>query len=227
MNSKLTRAFSLIDLLLTVAAVVGITLAFLPYLAKTRVHSCRMSCSNNLKQISLAFRIWSGDNNDRFPMSVSATNGGAMEAAVLGSAYDVFLVLSNELNTPKILICPEESNPHRTAATSFATVTDTNSAIPFIPFQATNNLSYFVGLDASETNSASLLTGDDHFSVRGAIPTSGLLALADSNLKWRKGRHADEGNIAFADGSVHSLNSLGLLTAFEHTGFSTNRLAMP
>lgn len=46
----------------------------------------RVSCVNNLKQIGLAARIWANDHGDVLPGD--------------------FLTMSNELSTPKILVCP-------------------------------------------------------------------------------------------------------------------------
>lgn len=53
---------------------------------KTQVQSG--SCVSNLKQIGLAARMWSNDNKDTFPPD--------------------FLSMSNELASPKILICPND-----------------------------------------------------------------------------------------------------------------------
>ena len=53
--------------------------------------------------------MWESDNNDKYPMSISVTNGGAMEAVLNGNPMRVFQVMSNELSIPKILICPEDT----------------------------------------------------------------------------------------------------------------------
>jgi len=74
----------------------------------------RISCVNNLKQIGLAFKEWALDNGDRFPFNVSTNDGGTMELCSVGEdgfARNPALhlqVMSNELNTPKILVCPED-----------------------------------------------------------------------------------------------------------------------
>jgi competence protein ComGC len=106
--------------LLIIAVVVGLVFVILPQLAKRRAKTSRIGCTNNLKQIALSFRIWAGDNNDEFPMNVSVTNGGAMELALRGSIYESFLVMSNELSTPKILVLSQwRSNSKRRAGQYF------------------------------------------------------------------------------------------------------------
>ncbi len=92
--------FSMLDLLLILAAALGIIFVILPTIARSRSRSSKVSCTNNLKQVGLAFRQWGLDNEDKFPMQVSATNGGAMEQAQVGSAYHMFLVTTVRLKTP-------------------------------------------------------------------------------------------------------------------------------
>jgi hypothetical protein len=55
--------------------------------AKDKAEMAR--CVNNLKQIGLAMRVWSLDNEEAYPPN--------------------FQVMSNELNTPKILLCPSDT----------------------------------------------------------------------------------------------------------------------
>ena len=43
----------------------------LPALAAAKRKAQRINCVNNLKQDGLAFRIWEGDNGDKYPMAVS------------------------------------------------------------------------------------------------------------------------------------------------------------
>src|SRR5437868_11870475 len=89
--------------------------------AKNRAE--RINCISNLKQIGISFKLWSGDNNDRFPFNTPIKDGGTMELCRLGdNGFDAnsflhFQVMSNELNVPKILVCPTDSG--RSLATSF------------------------------------------------------------------------------------------------------------
>src|SRR5882724_8113127 len=111
------KAFTLIELLIVVAIIAVLAAIILPSMARQGcVPGQRINCVNNLKQIGLAFRTWALDNNDKYPMQVSVTNGGAMEIVSTGTVFTVFQVMSNELSTPKILFCPEESDPKRIAA---------------------------------------------------------------------------------------------------------------
>src|SRR6185436_19511036 len=83
-------------------------------------------CANNLKQVGLAFKTWALDNGDRFPMLVPSSDGGPTHQSLFGTAatygatymFEVFMVMSNELSTPKILVCPSDD---RNAFTNFFT----------------------------------------------------------------------------------------------------------
>ena len=87
----------------------------LPALSRAKGKAQSINCSNNMKQIGLSFRTWAIDNNDNFPFNVSTNKGGTLELCQLGSegfdrnAAFHFQVMSNELSTPKILVCPADS----------------------------------------------------------------------------------------------------------------------
>jgi competence protein ComGC len=111
------QGFTLVGLLVIIAVIAILAAILLPALASAKRKAQRINCVNNLKQDGLAFRIWEGDNGDKYPMAVSTNKGGTMEYAEDGNAFRHFQVMSNELSTPKILICPADD---RTAAASFA-----------------------------------------------------------------------------------------------------------
>ena len=92
--------------------------------------SSRLGCPNNLKQIGLAFRTWAIDNDGQFPFNVSTNAGGSMEFCARGSvdfdsnAARHFEVMSNELATPLLLVCPKDLS--RKPATGFASLQASN-----------------------------------------------------------------------------------------------------
>ena len=88
------------EVLLTVGVLVLLASLLLPSLSRGG-SSKRIVCVNNLKQVGLSFRIWYGESVDRFPMQVSLTNGGTLELVRRGAVWPHFLVMSNELDTPK------------------------------------------------------------------------------------------------------------------------------
>ncbi len=76
--------------------------------AKAKAQS--MACVNNLKQIGLAARIWATDNGDVLPPN--------------------WLAMTNELATPKILVCP--GDPARAAAQNWASLSAANVSYEYL-----------------------------------------------------------------------------------------------
>jgi hypothetical protein len=213
-SNRKSAALTLVEVLVIVGIITLLAAILLLALAAPRKKSSKIGCVNDLKQIALAARIWSGDNEDKYPMEVSVTNGGAMESAAAGDAVSVFQVMSNELSTPKVLCCPNDAE--HSWATNFG------------PSLTAKNISYFVGLDAHPNSPQSFLSGDDNFQVGGVPVKSGLLKISpDTPIKWTTERHKSAGYIGLSDGSVQPVNNSGLTTLIQQTGLATNRLAIP
>jgi prepilin-type processing-associated H-X9-DG protein len=222
--------FTLLECVIIAAVLAVLMGLYLPaMLWPRRCTSCAPNCVNNLKMVGLAFSQWALDNGDKYPMQVSVTNGGTMEWVGSRPVYFHFLVMSNELNTPKILFCPQESDSQRQPAVTFFPSPGLGASQ--VPLTNDLNLSYFVGVDAHDRQPSMFLAGDRHLSAGGKPLPPGLVELwTNGPVAWAKpvrSRHNDGGNIALADGSVQSLNDAQLRLALAMTGKATNRLAMP
>jgi prepilin-type processing-associated H-X9-DG protein len=212
--SKQTTALTLIEVIVIVAVVV--ILAGLLVLALTPFHvkASRSRCVNNLKQLGVTFRLWAGDHEDKFPMSVSVTNEGTMEFALDRDVFFHFLAMSNELNAPEILACPADEERKR--------------AMKFDSNFNNGNVSYFLNVDAEAASSQMFLAGDRNLAVNDIPLKPGLANLTTNDLLcWTEKIHNKQGNMLFADGSVQQLTTTALQKALQTTGAATNRLVIP
>ena len=224
---KQNKAFTLIELLVVIAIIAILAALLLPALAAAKRKAQRINCVSNIKQVGIAFRLWEGDNGDRYPMAVTTVQNGAKEKIyssgnLAPGGYgltNVFVVMSNELSTPKILVCPSDST--RNAQTNFANLGRNDQ-----------NMSYFVCGDAAETYPQMILDGDRNIgtmATQNSPANSTNSTIANLNVQWTGGTvwwawtavdmHLRVGNIGMADGSAQQATVAGLQTAL---GAATN-----
>src|ERR1051325_2753417 len=208
--------FTLFEAVILTVIVAVLIALFCPPLVRPqgcRASASRINCTSNLKQVGLGFWEWAQDHNNKFPMQLGATNGGTMEWIGPAKVFPHFLVLSNELNTPKVLVCPADKP--RVAAVSFQTnFTDAH-------------ISYFVGVDATPAFPQMFLDGDWNITNRLGF-RSGLAAWATNEVVgWTHELHGLQGNVGLADGSVQGFSRSRMREALQWTGLATNRLGMP
>lgn len=212
-NKATSRAFTLLELFIVISVIAVLAMLLLP--AMVRPHGCKcvkINCTNNLKQAALAFRMWS-DDNGAYPMLYKSPDFDGPAFALQQKTYVYFQAMSNELNTPKIVVCPGDKD--RTPGTNFSS--DFGNS----------RVSYFVGRDASEMNPHMFLAGDRYLD-NGLPITNGLMDLrTNQTVIWTKNYHDSQGNVALADGSVQGLTSQGLQQALMNTGTNLTRLALP
>lgn len=241
---KQNGAFTLIELIVLIAVVAVLAGSLLPGIAGTRTtaQAQRLTCGNNLKQVGVAFRSWAISHGGNMPMAVANSSGGASDDVgfrVLATSQSgshgvskMFLCLSNQLSTPKVLFCPAEYEAsYRKAATTFAgSYGGTGNPVLYINDL---NVSYFIGVDAAEAYPRMLLSGDHNLGGNANPPAYPYLAAPSTGMPfvylgtafatnagpaWMDTMHAQHGNVVMADGSVEWFSRSKLQDALRNSG---------
>ena len=217
---KQKKAFTLIELLVVIAIIAILAAMLLPALAAAKRKAQRINCVSNLNQIGLSLKVWEGDNGDKYPWAVATSIGGCKEkqystpnagAAPAGYGFNtnIFICVSNELNSPKVALCPSDTVRNQPAST-------------FSAMGSSSQLSYFFGCDSVDTYPAMIMTGDRNIGTTTApgIPATAINLLGSTTPGYAFGStpnppdathcwawtgndlHLRVGNGGLSDGSV-------------------------
>jgi hypothetical protein len=187
----------------------------------TQIRTCAvtvvLNTFNRCKQVALAMRLWADNNEGRFPWKVDQSRGGGMPNGTDNATVNLqFSIVSNELASTKILLCP--TDVRRVWATNFTTLSLTNVSYALCNEADEKRPRVFLAIDRN-------LTGFDFTALPDNINCF-ILSSPDTGArtaKWRRGicHGANSGAVALSDGSVHQLDDSRLVRTL--LGYDTSR----
>lgn len=214
------RGYTLIEVVVIMVVVCLLVAVLFPALAN-RQKSQRVTCINNLKQLSLTLRMCDAEETGNFPWDLEARYGGMMLASNV-SGFDIdpkdqpllWGQLAKDLmGDPKPLICPADRREWFRGSLSDASFTNRT-------FGRQLNTSYGYNINAKDRDPRQVMLVDRNLAkdpitkLAEAQNFAFLIVPNASNeiakVHWTDGLHEHQGNIALTDGSANQVTDTAM-----------------
>jgi prepilin-type processing-associated H-X9-DG protein/prepilin-type N-terminal cleavage/methylation domain-containing protein len=194
------HGFTLLEIVAVLTIIIIAAVVLYPIFARTR-EPRRSICQSNLKQIGIAFRMYSQDFNDKYPL-VAVT-----DTVSKTSAYGWADALQPYLKSTQIYQCDWEATPRAR--------NDSPAQSGYTDYWLNRNLA---GREEEEFESVSqtIIVGDGNDGSDSTTARYNISKLPDAWRNDKKSplyRHLEGSNYAFADGHVKWYKPQGISVA--------------
>ena len=221
------RGLTRLEVVAVLAALGLLACVALPALANTRNRSERVGCMSNLRQVGQALHAWASSHGDRVPWLTPWTEEGTYVPAggtplpiwygLQNQAYFQYSWVSNELVSPKYLVCPADSS--KVVARNWGSG-DPTGGFRHGNFRD-NAVSYTISLHAWPERTEWILSGDRNFGYDALVSSCSTHIMPAREIRpattiagWQGTIHGTNGNILLYDGRVEQVDTPGLRRVF-------------
>ena len=216
------QRFTLIELLVVVAIIAILAAMLLPALNKARDQSLKISCVNQLKQVNTAVQFYADDNHDMLPCAMKwdyATYESTPDVNTTQYAVNRMSNYFKQLGawewkryagpsvdgwySSKLLNCPKHAGMPKLGFFSKNHISDYqfNYRYSHAKLGGQMRQNYHNGSDTAAWAFKGPLGASDVFTFRD-------YAFGAQTTYPQVGRHGNQGNVAYADGHVETVNRL-------------------